>query len=439
MTLTPKPYTLLAKKREIRAREGERHTHKKETMVSSIPARAPPGLTPLTPLRGRPAAKRVRLEGLLLPRLAANLLEQIPRCPQHVVVRGVLSALVRWRIAADASQLRRLDAKAAGWLTLRPTEGGLARLAYVVKDFVELGHRPDDTLAVVGDQLAGPHGAALLAQQVGTVPRVVHAKLLLEAAAPSSWGALPPPPPLPPTAIVRLACTVAGGGSLPPIRALYALSRIGELAAAIQRPGEGAGAGAGLDKDSAGDEDGAGGERAAAGCTRGAPSEPDPALAAAFQAVVDGVAGRLDPLIGAALASLSERSSRWDRHSDAASAEYARAKRLYYLTRALARLRYAPRAEHAAAFAAAAAPLAPLMSHYFALAVLHRLHRWHQGALLPGDAAPALAPVVARVVELGAEEVAGMRPAMRAWMMEQLREGERDDIFESSMPGVASS
>ena len=129
------------------------------------------------PWRGcRPEAKRARLECLLLPRLTANLLQQIPRCPQHVLVRGVLSALVRWRVDPEPWQLRRLDAKAAGWLRQRPTEGGLARLAYIVKDFVDLGHRPDATLAAVGALLAGEHGRALFTQQVGAALHIAVAK-----------------------------------------------------------------------------------------------------------------------------------------------------------------------------------------------------------------------------------------------------------------------
>ena len=249
------------------------------------------------------------------------------------------------------------------------------------------------------------------------MPHSVHAKLLLEAAAPSGWPDLPPPPLLPPAAVVRLACAVGPAGALAPIRALYALSRIGELAAAIQRHARGAAA----DGGGAGGEDGGEDEDAAAG-------EPDPILAAAYYSVVDGVAGRLDPLVGAALGALSERSSRWDSHSETGSAGRARAMRLYYLTRALARLLYEPAPAHATAFAAAAAPLAPLMNRYCALAVLHRLQRWHTRGLLPGGAAPALAAVADRTVELEAEEGSlQMQPAVRAWMMDQLLEEQLEE------------
>lgn len=94
-----------------------------------------------------------------------------------MLVRGVLSALVRWRVEPEPWQLCRLDAKAAGWLRQRPAEGGLARLAYIVKDFVDLGHRPDATLAAVGALLAGEHGRALLTQQVGAAPYIVQIEL----------------------------------------------------------------------------------------------------------------------------------------------------------------------------------------------------------------------------------------------------------------------
>lgn len=260
------------------------------------------------------------------------------------------------------------------------------------------------------------------------MPHSVHAKLLLEAAAPSGWPELPPPPLLPPAAVVRLACAVGSAGALAPIRALYALSRIGELAAAIQRHARGApagevGSGLGLGPDGG---DGGEDEDAAAGA-------PDPVLAAAYYSVVDGVAGRLDPLVGAALGALSERASRWDSHSESDSAGRARAMRLYYLTRALARLLYEPAPAAAAAFAAAAGPLAPLMNRYCALAVLHRLQRWHTRGLLPADAAPALAAVAERTVELEAEEGSlQMLPAVRAWMMDQLMAEQLEDEEEGA-------